>query len=48
MWRVQTKRQKKPGETFKETSRSLTHEWVNKWPSSMLIRWQWWWWWWWW
>jgi hypothetical protein len=34
---IQTKRQKKHGETIKETSRSLIKEWVNKWPSSILL-----------
>ena len=32
------KRQKKPGETIKKTSRSVRREWVNKWPNSMLAR----------
>jgi hypothetical protein len=43
IWRIKTNRQKKPRETFKETSRSLIQEWVNKWPSSMLTRWRRWW-----
>jgi hypothetical protein len=37
LWRIQTKTQKKPVETFKETSRSLIKERVNKWPSSILL-----------
>jgi len=39
MWRIKSKRQKKPGDTFKETSRSLIQERVNTWPSSMLTWW---------
>ena len=44
MWRIKSKRQKKPGDTFKETSRSLIQERVNTWPSSMLTFWRRWWW----
>jgi hypothetical protein len=35
---IQTKRQKKPGETIKETSISLIPGRVNKWPISMIAR----------
>ena len=38
VWCMKTKRQKKPGETFKETSKSLIQEQVNKRPFSMLTR----------
>lgn len=44
IWCIKIKGQKKPRETFKETSRSLIQEWVDKWPSSMLTRWRRWWW----
>ena len=40
VWCIKIKRQKKHGETFKETSRSLIQELVKKWPSSMLTRWR--------
>ena len=43
IWCIKIKGQKKPRETFKETSRSLIQEWVDKWPSSMLTRWRRWW-----
>ena len=32
----------------RESSRSVTPEWVNRWPNTMLAAWWWWWWWWWW
>jgi len=35
---LQIKRQKKPGQFIKETSRHLKLEWVNKWPNSMITR----------
>jgi len=38
-------RQKKPGETIKETSKSVRPEWVSKRPSCMLASCCWWWWW---
>jgi len=37
-----TKGQTQPGETIKETSRSVRPEQDNKWPNSMLARWWWW------
>jgi hypothetical protein len=36
--KLQTKRQKKPGETTKEPSGSVRPEWINKWPSNMIDR----------
>jgi len=42
--KLQTNRQKKPGETMKETSGCVKPERFNKWR--MLAKWWWWWWWW--
>ena len=36
--KLQTKRQKEPGETIKETWRRVTAERVNRWPNCMLAR----------
>jgi hypothetical protein len=36
--KLQIKRQKKPGETIKETSGCGRQERINKWPRSMLAR----------
>ena len=36
--RLQIKRQKKPGEAVKETSRRVRPERFNKWPNSMLAK----------
>ena len=40
--RIKTKRQKEPGEMFKEISRSRIQERINMWPITMLNRWRWW------
>jgi len=39
-------RQKKLGETIKETSKCMRLVRVKKWPKSFSARWWWWWWWW--